>query len=78
MKINQKEVLVVSAESKPYDVNGNTGVSHKVQVLCDGTVWPLKSTEDQVKRLQKHVEKRVGVDIEFKCTNGRIYAQLLD
>jgi len=50
MKIETVAVLL-TAESKPYDFNGNSGVSHKVRLNVDGEIYVCKSNEAQVQSL---------------------------
>jgi len=43
---------LLTAESKPYSVNGNEGVSHKVRLLVGNEIFVCKSSKEQVARLQ--------------------------
>jgi alpha-L-fucosidase len=45
------QAKLLSAESKPYSVDGNTGTSHKLRFNVDGEIFVFKSDEDQVKEL---------------------------
>jgi len=46
---------LLSAESKPYDFNGNSGVSHKIRLSIKGEIYVCKSTESQVATLRSAV-----------------------
>jgi len=52
MKIETKAMLL-TAESKPYNVDGNSGTSHKVRFNIDGEIYVCKSTEAQVNDLRR-------------------------
>lgn len=54
------DAKLLSAESKPYDFNGNSGTSHKVRLSVEGEIYVCKSTAEQVSSLQS----KVGVDGE--------------
>jgi len=56
---------ILTAESKPYDVNGNKGVSHKVRILFDTAIFPCKASEKQVTDLQKQLLKDLQCTVEF-------------
>ena len=47
MKFEERAVLL-SAESKPYDFNGNSGVSHTIRLNIGGEIFPCKSNENQI------------------------------
>jgi len=55
MKIVTQATLL-SAESKPYDISGNKGVSHKARFLVDGEIYKVNATESDVKSLQAVLE----------------------
>jgi len=52
MEIEVKGKLL-TAESKPYNVDGNTGTSHKIRVNVEGEIYVCKSTADQVSSMKK-------------------------
>jgi len=54
IKIEQKG-RILTAESAPYDVNGNTGVSHRIRVSVEGEIYPCKSNAQQISEVQKYV-----------------------
>lgn len=49
----ETEAKVLTAESKPYDIDGNTGTSHRVRLNIGGEIYVCKSNEQQVRDLQK-------------------------
>lgn len=54
MQIKTK-AKILTAESKPYDVEGNTGVSHKIRLNVDGEIYVCKSTPEQIEKVSPHV-----------------------
>lgn len=51
MKVKTKATLL-TAESKPYEFNGNSGVSHKIRLFAEGEVYECKSSAEQVAELR--------------------------
>lgn len=68
IKVTEKATLL-TAESKPYKVDGNEGVSHKVRVLVTGEIYSLKATEEQVLNY-KPVEGETG-EVTFILTSKK-------
>jgi len=56
---------VLSAESKPYDMDGNKGVSHKVRFFIEDSIYPAKTDEATVLRFKNLVGKDVTVELNF-------------
>jgi len=56
---------VLSAVSKPYDFNGNSGTSHKIRVFAGGEIFNCNSTESQVALYKEHVGKSGVVSLLF-------------
>jgi len=65
-KESQIEAIVLSAESKPYDFNGNSGVSHKVRLSVSGEVIVCNSDEAQVKELQEYLGQTISVVVKVQ------------
>jgi hypothetical protein len=59
---------LLTAESKPYSIGGNEGVSHKVRVNIGGEIYSCNSTEQQVRDLKEYegVEGEVVVKVESR------------
>jgi len=51
----ETQAKLLTAESKPYSVDGNTGTSHKVRLNINGEIYVCKSTPEQVSSLQPFV-----------------------
>jgi len=49
----KEDATLLSAESRPYSVDGNEGTSHRVRLLIGGEVFSCKSTAEMVSSLQK-------------------------
>jgi len=54
-----QEAILLTAESKPYDFNGNAGTSHKIRLNIGGEIYVCKSSAEQISALQKF-EGRTG------------------
>lgn len=79
MSIQVKEkAILLSAESKPYDFNGNSGVSHKVRVSIGGEIYNCNSNEKQVLELKDSVSREGEVTIEFRTRKEALSAVVVD
>jgi len=80
IKTKNKGVLL-SAESKPYDVDGNKGVSHKARFLVDNQeIYNLVTNEEEVVALKQDIEagKTVGdLEIGFTSKKENLKGELL-
>lgn len=61
MEIETRAKLL-TAESKPYNVDGNVGTSYKIRLNIDGEIYVCRSTEAQVLQMKEH-EKAEGVAV---------------
>jgi len=73
---SQVSAIVLSAESKPYDFQGNTGVSHKIRLSVGGEIIVCKSTDEQVKELQKFIGEQVLVVIKIESRKEKSVFQV--
>jgi len=62
---NDEKAKVLSAESKPYDFDGNKGTSHKIRLSIGGEIFSVKSTEEQVNEFKKYVGQEGQVVVSF-------------
>lgn len=53
----QTKAQLLTAESKPYNVDGNTGISHRIRLNVDGEIYVCKSTPEQISAVQAQVGK---------------------
>jgi hypothetical protein len=53
------KAVLLTAESNPYKIDGNEGVSHKIRLSIGGEIYSCKSTADQVASLKQY-EKQEG------------------
>lgn len=72
------EAKVLTAESKPYSFNGNSGTSHKVRLLVDGEIYVVTSSEAQVESLKPYVDKDIKVRLAFQSRKERLSLTLED
>jgi len=62
---------ILSAESKPYSIAGNEGVSHKVRALVGDEIFSLKATESLVGEAQAHLEAKKEVVLHVDLTSPK-------
>lgn len=74
---------ILTADSRSYDFvdkegQRRNGTSHVVRVNVEGEIYPIKTTEEQVKALQPAVGKEVDVVIEAVSPKERTSLKLVD
>jgi len=72
------ECRILSAESKPYDFEGNAGVSHKIRISVAGEIIVCNSTEEQVRDYKEFVGKEGTAVIELVTRKETVKFKLLD
>jgi len=65
----ETEGKILTAESKPYKIDGNEGVSHKIRINVEGEIYVCKSTAQQVNDLKQY-EGKDG-SIQFKVNSRK-------
>jgi len=62
---------LLTAESKPYEMNGNSGVSHRVRFNIEGEIFNIKSSAEVVRSLSSRVgeEGRLTFKLESRKEN---------
>jgi len=50
----ETESKLLTAESKPYSIDGNTGTSHKIRLNIEGEIYVCKSTAEQVAEFKQY------------------------
>lgn len=70
MKI-ETQAKFLTAESKPYSMDGNNGVSHRIRLNVDGEIYVCKSSADQVQQVQQYLgeEKDVVLKVNSRKEN---------
>lgn len=76
MDINVTGVLL-SAESKPYNVDGNSGTSHKLRFNIGGEIYVVKSTAEQVAELQAYVKKELDLALRVESRRESLSLKLV-
>jgi len=56
------KALLLTAESKPYNFEGNVGTSHRIRFAIKGEIFVCKSTGEQVSA-HKQFEGKEGVAV---------------
>jgi len=55
---------VLTAEAKPYNVDGNQGVSYKIRLNVEGEIFVCKSDEAQVSEFKARIGEEGKAEIE--------------
>jgi len=74
---NNEKCKVLSAESKPYDFQGNKGVSHKIRVLIEGEIFSVKTTAEQVTEFKQYVGKDGEAVVQFVSPKENLKMNLI-
>jgi len=69
MEIKNQKAILLTAESKPYSVDGNVGTSHKIRVSVGGEIYVAKSTAEQVSAFKSY-ERSEGL-ASFKVNSRK-------
>jgi len=69
---------LLSAESKPYNVNGNEGISHKIRVLIDGQIFPCKSSSTQVAQYKSYENKYGEITISLTSRKEALVVDFME
>lgn len=72
-----KSAQVLSAESRPYDFDGNKGVSHTVRLLIDGEIYPCKASESLVTEFKSYEGQDADVELDLQSRRERITLHLV-
>jgi len=73
----ETEAKLLTAESKPYVVDGNSGTSHKIRLNIDGEIYVCKSNENQVNALKDSVGKDGTAVVRVNSRAERLSLELL-
>jgi len=76
MLISGKAQLL-SAESNPYSIDGNEGVSNKARFNIEGEIYALKTDAETVKRLKPLVGETGQVEFDLQSRRERISVALI-
>lgn len=63
------QAVCLSAESKPYNFQGNSGTSHAIRFNVNGEIFLCKSTESQVAEYKQYVGEEG--EATFKLTSPK-------
>jgi len=77
MKVKAQGILL-TATSKPYDIEGNKGVSHRVRVLCTDQIFSVRASEEEVTELKKYEGQEGEVTIDFISPKENLQALFID
>jgi len=76
MEFEEKGILL-TAESKPYDFGGNSGVSHNIRVSLNGEIFSCKSDENQVQAMKKYEGQSGNVVVKIASRKEKLSASLV-
>lgn len=76
MFILEKEIKILTATSAPYNVNGNSGTSHKVRFLLDNSIFTANSNQEQVKYLKNLENETVTAQLKFSSPKENLKLEI--
>jgi len=76
MQIEQ-EAKLLTAESKPYEISGNSGVSHKIRLNIAGEIYVCKSTAEQVAEYKSFEGEEGTVVIKIESRKENLSLKLI-
>lgn len=75
--VETNEAKLLEAIEKPYNVNGNEGISYKLRVLISDEIFEFKSSSHQVESMRGLVGKTGKAKIAFSSPKERLTAHLV-
>lgn len=73
----KSEATLLTAESKPYNIDGNAGTSHRIRVNVEGEIYACKSTAEQVNSLKEFEGKKGEVVLKVLSRKENLSLQLV-
>jgi len=73
----QEKAILLTAESKPYNVGGNAGTSHKIRVSINGEIYVCNSNHEQVEAMKPYQGKSGVVVIKMKSRKENLSLELI-
>jgi len=75
----EEKVKVLSADSKPYNIEGNEGVSHRVRflVLEAGEIFNVRASAEQVEDLKDYIGSEGVAVLVFKSPKENLRVELV-
>jgi len=71
------DAKLLTAEGKPYNVEGNSGTSYKIRLNVEGEIYVCKSTAEQVAAMQEFVGKDGEAVIKLISRKENLSLQLV-
>jgi len=71
------EAMMLSAISKPYNFDGNVGVSHRIRLNINGEIYVCKSNAEQITEMKKNVGKKGQADILITSPKENLSMELV-
>jgi len=70
--IIETRAQLLTAESKPYSINGNEGISHKARFMVNGEIYELKCNAEQVTQLKYDLPSQGDLKFDLQSRKERI------
>jgi len=68
---------LLTAESKPYNVDGNVGTSHKIRLNVAGEIYVCKSTPEQIAELKQFEGEDGNAEIKVNSRKENLSLELI-
>ena len=70
------EATLLTAESKPFDFDGRSGVSHRIRLNVGGEIYVCKSDESQVLSLKQHIGRNGNAVVKVNSRKEALSLEL--
>jgi len=77
MIIKANKARLLTAESNRYLIKGDDIISHKVRLSIEGEIYPVRSSEEEVRKLQNLVGKEVDVELSLDSRKEAISLRIV-
>lgn len=75
IKVTLEDAQLVSAEAKPYNIDGRNIVSRRIRVYADGEILPLNANDDDIARVRENVGNTGKITFVVKSPKERVYLE---
>lgn len=69
MELGRQSVLLMRAESRPWDIGGQSGIAYSLFFLAGGKVYKARTTKELYSKVEGVVQQQVVLDLFVDSRN---------
>jgi len=74
----KENATILTAESKPWEIEGRSGVSHVIRALIGTEIYPVKATEEAVATAQALIGKKTPMTVNLSSRKENIKLEFVN